>query len=83
MANAWEERTPECRSVTLVLTDNEEGGVDLHASFDREVELADQEAMSNCEITALKMLMHAFPPGEQGVEWTPETTKDESDAPAN
>lgn len=73
---------PEEQKVVLTLTDNPDGGVDLNADFSREVQLDDAENLSGCELTALHMLMHAFPPEREGVEWTP-TKREEGSVDAN
>lgn len=68
-------------TVTITLTDSEDGDVDAHASFDPRLEKLDEkdvdESLSPAQKTGLAMLSHAFPPEQ--TEWNSRTVDNNDD----
>lgn len=58
-------------TVTITLTDSEDGDVDAHAAFDPRVENLDEEDLTPAQITGIALLVRAFPPEQ--TEWNSRT----------
>ena len=60
--------------IVIRLWDDDTEGVQCRVNFDEQVSLTGEEGdLSPSQFLALQMLMHAFPPSEDGVEWAPRT----------
>lgn len=66
-------------TITITISDAEDGGVNASASFDPQIDLESAEKYTAAEKLSLSILQYAFPPDNDDVTWTSRNAEKESD----